>query len=97
MSLNPLSGSSPLDGAAEVRKADLALATFGTGDYFGETALLLEDALRTAGVVATASTTYLVITPWDLKALIGSHPEMGVRMLGELARRLRDTDPALSD
>jgi CRP-like cAMP-binding protein len=86
-----------LDGAAEVRKADRDLATFGAGDYFGETALILEDTLRTADVVATAPTTCLVITPWDLKALIGAHPDMGIRMLGELAKRLRDTDQALSD
>jgi CRP-like cAMP-binding protein len=86
-----------LDGSVEVRKGDLVLATFGPGDYFGEMALLLEDTPRTADVVATSATRCLVITPWDLKALITAHPGIGVKMMGELAKRLRDTDQALSE
>lgn len=86
-----------LDGSVEVRKGDLVLATFGPGDYFGEMALLLEDTPRTADVVATAATSCLVITRWDLKALLNAHPEIGVKMMGELAKRLRDTDQALSE
>jgi CRP-like cAMP-binding protein len=86
-----------LSGAAEVRKGDIHLADFGPGSYFGEMALLLEDTPRTANVTATADTTCLVITQWDLKALLVGHPEIGVKMMGELARRLRDTDAALSD
>ncbi|MEE9298390.1 MAG: cyclic nucleotide-binding domain-containing protein [Acidimicrobiia bacterium] len=86
-----------LTGKAEVRKGDKLLAEFGPGDYFGEMALLLEDTPRTAEVVATDETSCLAITQWDLKALIKNHPEIGVKMMAELARRLRDTDAALSD
>lgn len=86
-----------LAGSAEVRRGSHMLATLGSGDYFGEMALLLEDTPRTADVVATSETHCLVITQWDLKALIKSHPEIGIKMMNELARRLRDTDAALSD
>lgn len=86
-----------LSGSAQARKGSTRLADFGSGDYFGEMALLLDDTPRTADVVATAETTCLVITQWDLKALIKSHPEIGIKMMNELARRLRDTDAALSD
>lgn len=86
-----------LSGSVQVRKGDIVLADFGVGDYFGEMALLLEDTPRTADVVAMSDAVCLVITQWDLRALITSHPEIGVKMMGELARRLRDTDAALSD
>ncbi len=86
-----------LSGAAEARKGEMMLAEFGPGDYFGEMALLLDDTPRTADVVATSDTTCLVITQWDLRALVKGHPEIGVKMMAELARRLRDTDAALSD
>lgn len=86
-----------LGGAAEVRAGDTILATFGPGDYFGEMALLLDETPRTADVVATEPTRCLVVTQWDLRALITNHPEIGVRMMAELARRLRDTDRALQD
>ena len=86
-----------LSGAAEARRDTKLLAEFGPGDYFGEMALLLEDTPRTADVVATADTTCLAITQWDLKALLDGHPEIGMKMMAELARRLRDTDATLSD
>ena len=37
------------------------------------------------------------ITQWDLKALLSNHPDVGVRMMAELAKRLRDTDKGLRD
>jgi CRP-like cAMP-binding protein len=87
-----------LAGSAAARKGDIHLKDFGPGDYFGEMALLLEDTPRTADVVATGDdTTCLAITQWDLKALIKSHPDIGIKMMNELAKRLRDTDAALSD
>ena len=59
--------------------------------------LLLEDTPRTADVTAVEDTTCLAITSWDLRALIKTHPDVGVKMMSELAKRLRDTDQALSD
>ena len=86
-----------LTGSAVASKGDVHLKDFGPGDYFGEMALLLEDTPRTADVVATSETTCLAITQWDLKATIKNHPDVGIKMMNELAKRLRDTDAALSD
>ena len=81
-----------LSGSAEARKGDTLLASYGPGDYFGEMALLLDDTPRTADVVSTGDTTCLAITQWDLKALIKSHPEVGVKIMAELARRLHNNE-----
>lgn len=86
-----------VEGHTEVRHGDTVLAQFGPGDYFGEMALLLEDTPRTADVVAAADTTCLVITQWDLRALLANHPETGLAIMGELARRLADTDRRLRE
>jgi CRP-like cAMP-binding protein len=86
-----------LAGTAQVRKGDIELANFGVGDYFGEMALLLEDTPRTTDVIATSDATCLVITQWDLRALLTTHPQIAVKMMAELARRLAATDAALKD
>lgn len=86
-----------LEGTAEVRKGDTHLADFGPGDYFGEMSVLLEDTPRTASVTATSPVTCVAIAAWDLRALITTQPDIGVRMMGELLKRLRDTDAALAD
>jgi CRP-like cAMP-binding protein len=86
-----------IEGRTEVRSGDTVLAEFGAGDYFGEMALLLPDTPRTADVVATQDTTCLVITQWDLRALLVAHPETGLTIMAELARRLADTDRTLRE
>jgi CRP-like cAMP-binding protein len=86
-----------VEGRTEVRSGETVLAHFGPGDYFGEMALLLPDTARTADVVAVADTTCLVITQWDLRALLSAHPETGLAIMAELARRLADTDRTLRE
>jgi CRP-like cAMP-binding protein len=86
-----------LEGTAEVRKGGATVAELEAGDYFGEMALLLEDTPRTADVVATSKAKCLVITQWDLRALISTHPDIGMKIMNELASRLSGTEKALSD
>jgi CRP-like cAMP-binding protein len=98
-----------LAGSAQARKGDTVLADFTPGDYFGEMALLLEDTPRTADVVATSDVQCLLITSWDLRALIKVHPHAGDKIMAELATRfhnnlmaeldsrLRSSDPAPGD
>ena len=86
-----------LEGGARVTVGGTEVAKVGPGDYFGEMALLLEDTPRTAEVVATSDLKCLIITQWDLKSLITTHPEIAITMLAELARRLRDTDAKLRE
>jgi CRP-like cAMP-binding protein len=84
------------DGQVEVRKGSKALTKLGAGGFFGEMALL-DEAPRSADVVALSQTKCLMLTRWDLKALISSHPDIAIKMMMELARRLRDTNRSLSE
>lgn len=86
-----------LEGQVEVRRGGRVLARLGKGQFFGELALLQKDVPRSADVVALEESRCLVLPQWDLLALIKTHPEMGLKMLAELARRLQETDRALSE
>jgi CRP-like cAMP-binding protein len=86
-----------LSGAVDVLAHGKYLATHSAGDYFGEMALLLDDTPRTASCIAAEDTACLVITKWDLRSLIETHPEVSMKIMAELARRLRDTNQAVGD
>ncbi len=79
-------------GTAEVTKDDAVVATYGSGDYFGEIALLSDDTARTATVRATSDAEVLGLTKWDFRALVSSEPDIAVQVMGELARRLAETE-----
>jgi CRP-like cAMP-binding protein len=85
-----------LEGSAQVRKGGKVLADFGPGDYVGEMSALHVDAPREADVIATSEVSCLVISSWDLRAIMASHPEIAMRMIGELLRRLRATNASIS-
>ncbi|MCS6936818.1 MAG: cyclic nucleotide-binding domain-containing protein [Candidatus Bipolaricaulota bacterium] len=85
-----------LSGQAEVRKGSKSLAKLKTGDFFGEMALLL-DTPRTADVVALEKTRCLLLTRWALRSLISTYPDMALKIQAELARRLLNTNQALSE
>lgn len=80
-----------LKGSADVLKGGSKVAHLGTGAFFGEMSVL-SGAPRNADVIAVADTTCLILTPWALKSLIASHPDVAMEMLQELVRRLRETD-----
>ena len=84
-----------VEGSAEVRHGDEKLAMLKAGDFFGEMALL-DDAPRSADVVAAEDTTCIALRKWDLKGIISRDPEVALGMLEELARRLRRTEETLS-
>jgi CRP-like cAMP-binding protein len=63
--------------------------SFGPTDYFGELALLDEDGVRTASIIAVEPTTCLVLTRWDFLATLRQDADMAVEILQEMARRFR--------
>ncbi len=79
-------------GTAEVTKDGAVVATYGSGNYFGEIALLSDDTARTATVTATSDAEVLGLTKWDFRALVSSEPDIAVQVMGELARRLVETE-----
>ena len=85
-----------LEGAVDVFAGDTHLAVHEPGGYFGEMALLLDDTPRTASCVAKEDSVCIVITKWDLRSLVETHPDISMKIMAELARRLRDTNQAIS-
>ncbi len=79
-------------GTAEVTRDGAVVATYGSGDYFGEIALLSDDTARTATVTATSDAEVLGLTKWDFRALVSSEPDIAVQVMGELARRVAETE-----
>ncbi|HXA54280.1 MAG TPA: Crp/Fnr family transcriptional regulator [Solirubrobacteraceae bacterium] len=73
----------------------ITLATFGPGDIFGELALF-EDERRSATVEALAPTSVLALLGPDMRRLLADHPQIAMRLLVALARRLRDTNERLA-
>ena len=83
-------------GRAEVRRKGRRLATLGPGDFFGEMALF-DDEPRNADVVAIAPTSCVVLSKWEFWGFAMNEPKMLRSMLGEMARRLSNTNRALSE
>jgi CRP/FNR family transcriptional regulator len=73
----------------------IALATFGPGDIFGELAMF-DDEVRSATVEAVDEVETLAILGPDMRRLMLQRPELAVALAGALSRRLRATNERLS-
>jgi CRP-like cAMP-binding protein len=72
------------------------LAVLEKGDFFGEMAIL-EDLPRTASARALTDVKLLHINGSTFDQMLRSNPEIAVRMMRKLSRRLRETDRLLRD
>jgi CRP-like cAMP-binding protein len=70
------------------------LAVLEKGDFFGEMALL-EDLPRTAGARAITDARLIRINGATFDQMLRSKPEIAVRIMRKLSRRLRQTDELL--
>src|SRR3954470_18458217 len=70
------------------------LAVLEKGDFFGEMAVL-EDLPRAASARAVTDVKLLQINGSTFDQLLRNNPEIAVRMMRKLARRLRETDDLL--
>lgn len=75
-----------LSGRARVEREGSAIAQLGSGDFFGELALI-EEHPRTATVVASEETDCLLFPAWEFTALLEEHPEVAVPIMRELIFR----------
>ncbi|MGA2013735.1 MAG: Crp/Fnr family transcriptional regulator [Solirubrobacteraceae bacterium] len=73
----------------------ITLATFGGGDVFGELAMF-EDEPRSATIEALEDTELVAILGGDMRRLLRAHPEISLKLLAALGRRLRDTNERLT-
>lgn len=75
---------------------DKQLAVFEKGDFFGEMSLL-EDLPRAASARAMTDVKLLQINGSTFTQMLRDNPEVAVRMMRKLSRRLRETDRLLSE
>jgi CRP-like cAMP-binding protein len=73
----------------------ITLATFAAGDFFGELAMF-EDERRSATIETLEDTEAAAILGADMRRLLRAHPDIAVKLLGALGRRLRETNERLT-
>jgi CRP-like cAMP-binding protein len=73
----------------------ITLATFGPGDIFGELAMF-DDERRSATLEALDDLATLAIPGSAMRSLLGRHPEIAVKLVIALGRRLRAANERLS-
>jgi CRP-like cAMP-binding protein len=73
----------------------ITLAHFGPGDMFGELAML-DGERRSATVEATEDTETIAILSDDMHRLLREHPDISVKLVVGLGRRLRRTNERLA-
>lgn len=73
----------------------IALAHFGPGDIFGELAMF-DDERRSATVETLDDVEVIAILGADMRRLMREHPEIAVKLVGTLGRRLREANERLS-
>jgi CRP/FNR family transcriptional regulator, cyclic AMP receptor protein len=73
----------------------ITLATLGSGDIFGELAML-DGEVRSASVEALSDGELLALPAGEVRALLARHPEITVKLVGALVRRLRAANERIS-
>jgi len=73
----------------------ITLARFGPGDIFGELAMF-DDERRSATVEALEPTEAIAILGGDMRRLLREHPDIAVKLIAAIARRLRETNERLA-
>lgn len=82
-----------LEGSVDVVRNEVPIARLGAGEFFGETALLL-DTRRTATVAASERTLVWSIARPAFQRLVGSYLLANPRTQDEIMRRMRTVLPA---
>jgi CRP-like cAMP-binding protein len=73
----------------------LTLATLGPGEIFGELAIFDEER-RSATVEALDDLEVVAILGGDMRRMLRLHPDIAVKLLAALSRRLRETNERLT-
>ena len=72
----------------------LEIAVQGPGDFFGEMTVL-DNAPRSASIIAIENTECLLLTSWDFRARLEVHPEIALDILPIVVKRFRETNEKL--
>ena len=81
-----------VNGSVSVERDGNRLNTLGSGDFFGEIALV-DGGARTATVTTEQPTRLLVITHRDFHSMMEEFPEVADQVMNALANRVRHLEP----
>jgi CRP/FNR family transcriptional regulator len=73
----------------------ITLATFGPGEIFGELAIFDEER-RSATIECLEETHLVAVLSSDMRRMLREHPDISVKLLAALSRRLRETNERLT-
>jgi CRP/FNR family transcriptional regulator, cyclic AMP receptor protein len=90
------SGTVRITQAIHPDKAEEVLGTESVGGVLGEMALL-DDLPRSATVTAVDDVTALLLPVWEFRAALQSHPDIAIKLLSVLSRRLRKAENRMHD
>ena len=76
---------------ADPDKAEVDLGTVGPGNVLGEMSLL-DDLPRSANVTAVSDVTALLLPVWEFRTTLRNYPDIALRLLSTLSRRLRKAE-----
>lgn len=82
--------------ASSPDRAEEVIGAAGPGEVLGEMALL-DDLPRSASVVAVDDVTALLLPVWEFRTALRKHPEITLKLLGTLSRRLRKAEARQHD
>jgi CRP/FNR family transcriptional regulator, cyclic AMP receptor protein len=85
-----------MEGETKVLVGNRTRQRLGPGDFFGEISLL-DRGPRTATVVAETPVRTMSLSSWNFRAALKEHPSMAIKMLEELARRVRGANLSVKD
>jgi CRP/FNR family transcriptional regulator, cyclic AMP receptor protein len=80
------------DGTATVDVHGERRGRLGPGDYFGEIALIDDQARRTATITADSDLTCYGLTSWEFRPLVETNAEIAWKLLQVMAKRLRESE-----
>lgn len=80
-----------------IGKAESILAVLGKGDFFGEMCMLEEESPRSATAVAKEDVDAVMIDQSAFTYILEHNPEIAIRMMRKLVRRLRQTTKMLEE
>jgi cAMP-dependent protein kinase regulator len=77
-----------VDGEVSVMQDGNEIRRLGAGDFFGEIALIYDNARRTATVTAVSPLRFFVLTRQSFRSLLEHQPEIEEKVMAALEERL---------
>jgi CRP/FNR family cyclic AMP-dependent transcriptional regulator len=85
-----------LEGSVEIKKKHKTLATLTKGQFFGEMGLIDREP-RSADIITIEPTRCFAMTAWAFQSYLKTELSIALEVVRVLARRLRETDNALTE